>query len=64
MYKNFARMREKYSQKHFSYVPMSFILPHEQAELQAADIDGDRQIADGRCQGDGEPDPQLEKLDV
>ena len=27
-------MREKHGEKHFSFVPRSFILPHEMGELQ------------------------------
>lgn len=35
MYKNIARMKELYGAKHFSFVPYTFILPNEMAELQA-----------------------------
>ena len=33
MYKHYARMRNKFGEKHFDFVPLSFVLPHEQAEL-------------------------------
>ena len=36
MYKHYARMRAKHGAKHFSFVPQSFLLPHEQAELHEA----------------------------
>lgn len=36
LYRHFARMREKHGAKHFSFVPQSFVLPHEIAELQEA----------------------------
>ena len=29
LYKHFAMMREKHGPKHFSFVPQSFVLPHE-----------------------------------
>ena len=29
-------MRSKHGAKHFGFVPQSFVLPHEQAELQEA----------------------------
>lgn len=29
-------MREKHGAKHFSFVPMSYVLPHDLAELQEA----------------------------
>jgi tubulin polyglutamylase TTLL5 len=33
MYKHFAMMRSKHGAKHFSFVPQSFVLPHEVGEL-------------------------------
>ena len=36
MYRHFAYMREKHGPKHFSFVPRTFVLPHEQSELQEA----------------------------
>lgn len=33
LYRHFARMREKHGAKHFAFVPQSFVLPHEIAEL-------------------------------
>lgn len=36
LYRHFARMRNKHGAKHFSFVPMSFVLPHECAELKEA----------------------------
>jgi hypothetical protein len=34
MYNHLARMREKYGHKHYGFVPMTFILPHDTADLQ------------------------------
>ena len=36
MYKHFAIMREKHGAKNFDYVPLSYVLPHEQCMLQEA----------------------------
>jgi len=33
LYKHFAQMRNKHGAKHYGFVPLSFVLPHEQAEL-------------------------------
>jgi glutathione synthase/RimK-type ligase-like ATP-grasp enzyme len=36
MFKHFSMMREKHGAKHYGFVPMSYVLPHDMPQLQEA----------------------------